>query len=100
MADAHYEVEENLPDGRNLKSTLRKLRDAWHDYQDLRAVLVEEKDNAASGNAVYAKQATLYGYTGGDAAAKQAAAAGSFAEIDSCYTTCNGAILQACNRHL
>lgn len=100
MADTHYEVDETTKPGRDFMEAMRSLASAWDRFTRLRGVLIEQKDNSTTGDAVFAQIATRYGYEGADAAAQQSAAAASFAEVDSAYGAGNAAITQMLNRHL
>ena len=100
MADVHYEVDETLKPARDMMDALRSLASAWDRITRLRGTLIQNKDADQSGNAVYAQNASRYGYSGADSAAQQANAAASFAEIDSAFGAGDAAITQILNRHL
>lgn len=100
MADSHYEADETIPGGRNLMDIMRGLQAYWNRFRNLRDAIIQEKDGGASGNAQFAKPALLIGYVGADTAAKQAAAAASFGEIDSAFGAGDAAISQMLARHL
>lgn len=96
MSNNYYETQL----GAEIKNILRNLATAWDAYARMRNVMIEQKDTAASGNAVYAYHASHYGYVGVDAAAQQAVAAASFSEIDSAFGNGNASITQMLSRHL
>lgn len=99
MSDMHYELG-NTQAGRDAFNALQNLAAAWDRFTRLRGVLIQQKDNAETGDAVYAVIAERYDYAGGDTAAKQAAANASFAEINSAFGAADAAITQMLNRHL
>jgi len=96
MAYTHYEVDETLKPARDLMDTLRNLRRAWMDFAAVRGCLLQQKDADTDFTSIAAN----YGYAGVDAAAKEANAQASFAEIDSAFGAGNGAIVQMLDRHL
>jgi len=100
MADTHYEVSSSLQAGQEFTNTMRALADSWEKFTRLRGILIQTKDTDAVGDLVYAPIVARYGYAGTDAAAKNAAAAASFAEIDAAFGASNAALLQLVYRHL
>lgn len=94
MADSHFEVDETQKFGQEFKNIIRNLALSWDAFSRLRGSLIEMKDNAAAGEAVYAKLATRFGF------GSNAAAHSSFSEIDSAYGNANAALIQCLNRHL
>lgn len=100
MSATHYEVSRNTQAGNDFLEAMRGLASAMDKLTRLRGVLIQTKDNAASGNDVYAVIATNYGYAGADTATKNANAAASFAEIDSAFVASDSVITQLLDRHL
>lgn len=97
----HFEVDESLKGGRNLMDTMRSIRATMARLNALRNSLVQEKDTGTTGDAVFAKQATLLGYAAGGANnTAQSAAADSFSEIDAAWQTAYGPLQQLCDKHL
>jgi hypothetical protein len=100
MSDTHYELG-NTQAGRDAFNVLQNLANAWDRFTRLRGVLIQQKDNDQTGDAVFEAIADRYDYsTGEEVAVKQAAAAASFAEIDSAFGAADAAITQMLNRHL
>jgi hypothetical protein len=96
MADTHYEVDRATVDGREFFDVMKNLRKAWTEFANLRGVMIASKLDATD----FTQVATRYGYSGADAAAKEANAEASFGEIDSAYGNGNAAIMQMLDRHL
>lgn len=101
MSATHYDVTRNGNQASgDFIDAFRSLAMAWDKFTRLRGIMIQTKDNDASGNNVYAVIATNYGYAGADIAAKNANAAASFAEIDSAFSNSDAAITQLLDRHL
>jgi hypothetical protein len=100
MSNTHYDFNAFASPGSDLMSALRQLATAWDQFTRRHGILIQQKDNAASGNAVYAEIASAYGYSGALTADQQANAAASFAEMDSAFNIADAAITQMLDRHL
>lgn len=99
MSNTHYDVASLTPSS-DFLDALRALAVAWDKFTRLRGVIIQTKDNAASGDAVYAPVVARFNYAGVDAATKNAVASASFNEIDSAFSVANAAVVQLLNRHL
>jgi hypothetical protein len=91
MATTHYAMSRANAVSQEAWDTINGLAAAWDKFVRLRGVMVQTKDAAASGSAVYAAIAAAYGFA--DAASAQAA----FTQIDTAFAG-DAAIQQMVNQ--